>query len=460
MDNLTSALMPEMVFGALIIAYFCVGLFLKGRQSLTAMSLGASLITVFLLIMAPYGQAFGGAFESDPLSQSFKLVFHVGLALSLLVSLRYLVIKDSHFFEYALLMMLATLAMMLIASSRDLIALFLSIEFMALCSYLLTGLARDDLKSNEAGLKYYLLGTLASITLLIGISALYLVTGTTDIRAIAGFLKAQSGAPNPYEYLGIIAVLIALSFKAGAVPFHQWSPDVYEGAPTTVTAFMSVGPKAASLSALGTVLYGAFGADPEVWVNTLIFIAIATMAIGNILALRQDNLKRLLAYSSIAHVGYMMLGLLAQSQEGLSAIVVYMFIYAFMNIGAFAVVLSLKGGEDIDGYRGLSRTNPFIALCMLILLFSLAGIPPFAGFIAKFRVFMAAVHAGYTWVALVGIVFSVLSAYYYLRIVVKMYFDSHEGDLLPSMVPTNLNIATTTAVLAVCLLGIVPSILI
>jgi NADH-quinone oxidoreductase subunit N len=454
----TSALIPEMTFGALIILYFSIGLFIKGRYLLTAMALGSCMITVSFLITAPYGQVFGGAFVADPLSQSFKFVFHVGLALSLLISLRYGIIKDGQFFEYVLLMMLATLAMMLVASSRDLIPLFLSIELMALCSYLLTGLARDDLRSNEAGLKYYLLGTLASITLLIGISALYLVTGTTDIKAIGEFLRAQSGAPNPYEYLGIIAVLIALSFKAGAVPFHQWSPDVYEGAPTTVTAFMSVGPKAASLSALGAVLYGAFGGDPEVWVNTLIFIAVATMAIGNILALRQDNLKRLLAYSSIAHVGYMMLGLLAPSQEGLSAIVLYMLIYAFMNIGAFAVVLSIQEGEGINAYRGLASTNPFMALCMLILLFSLAGIPPFAGFIAKFRVFMAAIHAGYTVVALLGILFSVLSAYYYLRIVVKMYFDTTE--LPHSLVPINLNIATATAVLAVCLLGIAPSLLI
>ncbi len=452
-------IIPEIVFSTTIVIYFCLGLFIKNRNYLTVLGVCSSLLTTVMIFSSPMGSLFGGMFVSDALSQSFKLVFHISLILSLLISLRYEAIRDEYFFDYTLLMMLSTLAMMLIASSRDLIALFLSIEFMALCMYTLTGFSRCDLRSNEAGLKYYILGTLASVTLLFGITAIYGITGTTDIKAIGAIFYNNSGEPNPYQYVGVLAILIALAFKAGAAPFHQWSPDAYEGAPTTVTAFMSVGPKAAVLGAMGTVFYVAFKADPEVWVNALIFIAIATMAIGNIMALRQENIKRLLAYSSIAHAGYMMLGILAGSLEGLQSVLIYMMIYAFMNLGAFAIVLSIKDGEHLRGYTGLWHTNPYTAIGMLILLFSLAGIPPFAGFIAKFKVFMAAVHAGYTWVAVVGVLFSVLSAYYYLKIVVRMFFVTEQLGIRPVAVSANLSIAIILTVFFVCLIGIAPSVL-
>ncbi|GAQ95366.1 NADH-quinone oxidoreductase subunit N [Thermodesulfovibrio aggregans] len=451
-------LMPEIVFTTLFLIYFVFGLFIKNRQTLGIMVIVISLITS-LTLFGVNGSAFNDMFVADKFSQSLKLVFLLSLFLCTLISLRYEKIQDRVFYEYSLLLLLSTLAMMLIVSSRDFIPLFLSVEFMSLCIYLLSGFILSDLKSNEASLKYYILGSFASAILLFGISAIYGVTGTTTFDGIAQFFKNSSNI-SIYHYVGAIGIITALAFKAGCAPFHQWSPDVYEGAPTTITAFMSVAPKAAALGALGRVIFETFSLKPQLWLSPLILIALLTMATGNILALRQNNLKRLLAYSSIAHAGYVMLAVIACSQEGLDSIVFYMFIYTFMNIGAFAVVLILPEGEKIDRYVGLSNTNIFVALSMLVFMFSLAGIPPLGGFIAKFLVFKSIIHAGYVWVALVGIIFSILSAYYYLRVVVKMFFASSLEQSQPlHRVPANLKFAIGINTFLVITLGIFPDIL-
>ncbi len=452
------ALLPEIVLSLLFLFYFIVGLVTKKREINGVIVLVISVVSALTLFNS-YGMAFNGMFIADNFSQTLKLVFLINLFLCVLISLKYEKIMDELFYEYSLLMILSTLAMMLIVSSRDLIPLFLSVELMSLGVYLLSGFITRDFRSNEASIKYYILGSFASAVFLFGITALYGVTGTTSFSHIAEALRNQQGLLI-YHFAGVLAILTALSFKAGCAPFHQWSPDVYEGAPTTVTAFMSVGPKAAAVGALGRLIFEALSSQPQLWIVPLIFIAILTMAIGNVLALRQNNIKRLLAYSSIAHAGYVMLAVLSCTPEGLSSIGFYMVVYAFMNIGAFAVVLALPDGERIDGYQGIYHLNPAISLCMLAFMFSLAGIPPFGGFIAKFLVFKSVIQSGYVLVALAGIIFSILSAYYYLRIVVKMFFASPDVQLVYKYwIPSNLKLAIIFNMIFILALGIIPDIL-
>lgn len=450
-------ILPEIVLTVLFVFYFLIGLVIKNRQINGVIVLFIAILTI-LTLPGSNGGAFNNMFQSDSFSQTLKFVFLINLLLCVTISMRYEKIRDSLFYEYSFLMILSTLAMMLIVSSRDFIPLFLSVEFMSLCVYLLSGFSMKDLKSNEASLKYYILGSFASAIFLFGIAVIYAVTGTTSFEGIRESLKSQQEF-SIYTFIGVIAIVSALSFKAGCAPFHQWSPDVYEGAPTTVTAFMSVGPKAAAVGALANVIFEALSSKPELWSPPLIFIVLLTMAIGNIFALRQNNIKRLLAYSSIAHAGYVMLAVIACSHEGMNAIAFYMLIYAFMNIGAFAVILAIPDGEKIDGYTGLSFKNFSVALCMLIFLFSLAGIPPFGGFIAKFLVFKSAIQSGYIWVALAGIIFSILSAYYYLKIVVKMFFTSSTEQLqIVQTVPVNLTVTIGINTFLVITLGIFPDI--
>ncbi len=450
--------LPEIVFIALFLIYFVLGLIIKKRQINGMIVLIIAIVTAFTVFNS-YGTTFNNMFVADSFSQSLKLIFLISLFLSTLISLKFEKIKDELFYEYTVLMMISTLAMMFIVSSTDFIPLFLSVELMSLGVYLLAGFVKKDLRSNEASLKYYILGSFASAIFLLGISAIYGVTATTSFSGVSEFLKIHPEL-TIYHFLGAIGIITALSFKAGCAPFHQWSPDVYQGAPTTITAFMSVGPKAAAVAALTRVTIEAFSFQPQLWIAPLVFIAILTMAIGNILALRQNNLKRLLAYSSIAHAGYVMLAVIACSQEGLNSIVFYMMVYAFMNIGAFSVILALTEGEKIETYSGLSQINIFVALCMLVFMFSLAGIPPFGGFIAKFLVFKSVIQAGYVWVALVGIIFSILSAYYYLRVVVKMFFSQTRLQMQTEyLVQSNLKIAILISMFFIIVTGIIPDML-
>jgi NADH-quinone oxidoreductase subunit N len=309
-------------------------------------------------------------------------------------------------------------------------------------------------------MKYLLLGAFASAILLYGTSMVYGLTGTTDLKGIAAYIENNRLALNPVLTLSMILIAVAFSFKIAAVPFHMWAPDAYEGAPTPITAFMSVGPKAAGFAVFGRVFITAFGPVQFNWAPVLVAIAILTMAVGNIVALSQTNIKRMLAYSSIAHAGYMLLGIIAGTSDGMASVLTYMLIYAFMNIGAFAVVIMLRTegfkGEQITDYEGLSKTHPTAAALMLVFMFSLTGIPPMAGFMGKFYLFMAAINAGYTWLVVVAVMFSAISAYFYLRIVMLMYMkepkDAVELNSSPGM---GLALAVTAA--AVVLIGILPS---
>lgn len=451
-------IVPEIIMAIAACALLLLELVIHRKDVIAAIGVVIAA-AVMLSLSGSTGSTFGGMVVSDGYALFFKATFLVSLILSIMISVRYLDIVRSHFGEYYSLMLFSTLGMMIMASSNDMIVLYLGLELMALSTYVLAGFIRYQKRANEAALKYFLLGAFASAILLYGISLVYGYTGTTDLEGIATSLSNHSGTPNAMLLLGLGMIVAAFCFKIAAVPFHMWAPDVYEGAPTSVTAFMSVGPKAAGFAVMGRVLLIAFVSLHIQWSQILIPVAIATMAVGNVLALTQTNIKRMLAYSSIAHAGYALVGIIAATPEGLSSVMFYLMVYAFMNIGAFAIVILLGRdgvkGENIKDFQGLAKTHPFSAALMLIFMFSLTGIPPTAGFMGKFYVFMSAVNAGYTWLVLVAVVFSSISAFFYLRIVMLMYMNepTETVELAPS---SGLSVAIGLSVAAVLLIGVMP----
>lgn len=452
-------MLPEIVMLCLALFALVVDLIIKKKEVVALISIISVAIVGYLLGVSS-GEVFSGMFISDNYSFFFKIIFLISLTLSVLLSIRYIRIEKVNLGEYYSLMLFSTLGMMIMASAGDLIVLYLGLELMALSTYILAGFMRHEIRSNEAALKYFLLGAFASAIMLYGISLTYGLTGTTNLRAIADYLVNNRIQANPSLILSMLLLIVAMSFKISAVPFHMWAPDVYEGAPTPVTAFMSVGPKAAGFAILGRVFTSAFGSLTIEWTTVIIPIAILTMAVGNILAIAQSNIKRMLAYSSIAHAGYALIGIIIGNSDGISSTMNYLFIYAFMNIGAFAIVTILKSegfaGEEISDYEGLAKTHPLASGLMLIFMFSLTGIPPTAGFIGKFYLFMSAVKAGYTWLAIVAVIFSAISAYFYLRVVMYMYMREPKQEVsLSTSMPSSLAIAITA--LAVLILGIFPS---
>jgi NADH-quinone oxidoreductase subunit N len=454
--------MPEIYMTALALILLLADLFIKKKEALAALSIVGTGVVAYTLIGSS-GVTFGGMFISDGYSTFFKIIFFLNVILSVLISIKYIAIEKVNFGEYYSLIVLSTLGMMIMASAGDLIVLYLGLELMALSTYVLAGFIRHDTKSNEAALKYFLLGAFASAFLLYGISLIYGLTGTTDIKAIALYISEKGLTGNPALSLSMILFAVAFGFKIAAAPFHMWAPDAYEGAPTSITAFMSVGPKAAGFAVLGRVFMIAFVSIKLEWVTVLIPLSILSMAVGNVVALAQTNIKRMLAYSSIAHAGYALIGIIVANSEGLASTMNYLMIYAFMNMGAFAVVIMLRTegfkGDSITDYEGLAKTHPFLAALMLIFMFSLTGIPPTAGFIGKLYVFMAAINAGYTWLVLVAVVFSVISAYFYLRIVMYMYMREPKVEVVTSQSGT-LGIALGVTTVAVLVIGVFPSFLV
>ncbi len=410
-------------------------------------------------LMGYNGIFYGGTFHLDAFSTFFKFVFYVACGLGILVSINYLKIEDIHRGEYYALMLFATSGMMLMASAGDLITLYLGLELMALSIYILAGFMRSDNRSNEAAIKYLLLGSFSSGIMLYGMSLLYGVTGTTNLTGILTFLQ-QSDLTNPVIFLAMIMLVVSFGFKVAAVPFHMWVPDVYEGAPTSVTAFMSAGPKVAGFAVLLRVFL--YSLSPLHVHSTAILSALAvlTMAVGNIMALSQTNIKRMLAYSSIAHAGYALVGLAAGGPDGAASVMLYVCIYALMNMGAFGVVIMLRKagerGEEIADYAGLGKTNKTAAFLMLIFMFSLTGIPPLAGFMGKFYIFKSAVQAGLVWLAVAGVLFSSISAYFYLRVIMIMYMNEPKGSIELTTSPS-LALALAISVTAIIVIGIYPS---
>ncbi|MBI5100457.1 MAG: NADH-quinone oxidoreductase subunit N [Nitrospirae bacterium] len=452
--------MPELVMTVLALFILMADLVIKRKETVALLSI-AGTAGVVMLLPGALGTTFNGMVLSDGYSMFFKFIFLLNVILTVLISIKYLSIERVNFGEYYALILFSTIGMMLMASAGDLIVLYLGLELMALSTYVLAGFIRYDIRSNEASLKYFLLGAFASGFLLYGISLIYGLTGTTDIRMIAGYLGRGGFSGNPMLIISMVFFAVAFSFKIAAVPFHMWAPDAYEGAPTSVTAFMSVGPKAAGFAVLGRVFLTAFGSMQADWSIILIPIAILTMGVGNIVALSQTNIKRMLAYSSIAHAGYALLGIIAGTQDGVASVMLYMLVYAFMNIGAFGVIIMLRSenfkGDNISDFEGLAKNHPLAAALMLIFMFSLTGIPPTAGFMGKFYLFMSAINAGYLGVVIIAVIFSAISAYFYLRIVMLMYMKEPKGEIVLSTSPA-LGLALAITLIFVLFIGVAPSI--
>ena len=378
--------------------------------------------------------AFSGMFVSNGYTTFLKVGILLASAVGIVLSVGYNAREAIDRFEYPVLIVLAALGMMVMVSASDLLSLYIGLELQSLSLYVVAAIRRDSVKSSEAGLKYFVLGALASGMLLFGASLVYGFSGTTAFAGLAAQLTGAS-APSVGLIVGLVLVMVGLAFKISAVPFHMWTPDVYEGAPTPVTAFFAAAPKLAAMGLFVSVLAGPFGGLVNQWSQIVIVLAIASMALGAFAAIAQTNIKRLMAYSSIGHVGYALVGLAAGTGDGYSAVLVYMAIYIVMTLGAFAVILAMQRSgrmvEEIADLTGLSRTNPVMAAMMLIFMFSMAGLPPLAGFYAKLYVFLAAVEADLYFLAVIGLVTSVVGAYYYIRIVKVMYFDEPEDALDP-----------------------------
>jgi NADH-quinone oxidoreductase subunit N len=433
--NWTIAL-PELVLACAAMATLIAGAFAGRLGSVVAAagSVGALLLTAVLVLSGGPGPAtaFAGTFAVDGFAIFIKLLCLGAGVLAIIMARDSLIADGTERFEFHVLVTLAVLGMLVMASANDLMTLYLGLELQSLALYVVAAFARDNLRSSEAGLKYFVLGALASGLTLYGSSLVYGFTGSTQFAAIAQVLS--DGGASLGLLVGLCFVAAGLAFKISAVPFHMWTPDVYEGAPTPVTAFFSIAPKIAAVGLLVRVVAGPFGAMGAEWRQIIVLLSIASMALGAFAAIGQQNIKRLMAYSSIGHVGYALVGLAAGGQSGLRGVLVYLAIYLFMNAGTFACILSMRRGDDekgggravegIDDLAGLGRSDPGMALALAIFMFSMAGIPPLAGFFGKLYVFLAAVEQGLWPLAIIGVLSSVVSAFYYLRIVKLMYFDA------------------------------------
>ena len=420
--------LPELVLAAGAMVLLMLGAY-RGQQTtrlVTGLAICLLVLTGGLELVLPAGKltTFAGGFIVDDFARFLKILALIGSAATLVLSAEYLADPSRRIFEFSILVVLSTLGMMVLISAGDLIMLYLGLELMSLALYVVAASNRDNIRSTEAGLKYFVLGALSSGMLLYGASLIYGFTGTVSFAGIAAATKAGTGAGIVF---GLVFLLAGLCFKVSAVPFHMWTPDVYEGAPTPVTAFFASAPKVAAIAVFTRATLTAFPGILSQWQQIVVFVAIASMALGSFAAIGQKNIKRLMAYSSIGHMGFALVGLAAGTPEGAQGVLVYIAIYVSMTLGSFAVILTMKRNgqhvEDISDLSGLSRTNPLLAFVFAMLLFSLAGIPPLAGFFAKWYVFVAAIKAGLFTLAVVGVVTSVVGAYYYLSIIKVMYFD-------------------------------------
>ncbi len=437
--------LPELMLAVGAMVLLMLGAF-RGPQT-TGLITGLAFVLLaaagFVELSLPSGklESFGGSIIVDDFARFMKTLALIGSAAALLLSRGFLLEKSRGMFEYPVLIVLSTLGMMVLISAGDLIALYLGLELMSLALYVVAASNRDDARSSEAGLKYFVLGALSSGMLLYGASLVYGFTGTVNL---AGIAKAATSA-NIGLLFGIVFVFAGMCFKISAVPFHMWTPDVYEGAPTPITAFFASAPKVAGLAIFIRVALTAFPEITFQWQQIVVFVAIASMALGSFAAIGQTSMKRLMAYSSIGHMGFALVGLASGSETGAQGVLVYIAIYLAMTIGSFAVIIAVKRDgvevDTIEDYRGLSRTNPVIAFMFAMLMFSLAGIPLLAGFFAKFYVFSAAIKANMFTLAVIGVLCSVVGAFYYLRIVKLMYFDEPVGPLDPVRMETRAVIA-------------------
>jgi NADH-quinone oxidoreductase subunit N len=424
----------------------------------SAASIGFLVIVCSLFLPFEDGYAFSSMLRLSVFTEFANLVFAVSGLLVITLSQPYLEREKIFYGEYCIIVFVAVLGMMLMAAAANMSVLFIGLETMSIALYVLAGMLRKDQRSNEAAMKYFLLGAFSSSLFLYGIALIYGGTGELGFAKIAAHL--QLNTPSPLVWIGFTLVMIGFLFKVSAVPFHQWTPDVYEGSPTASTALMSTGSKAAAFSAVITVIlnFSSVLQQNSGWILGVSYIALATMLVGNIAALAQDNLKRMLAFSSIAHAGYMLVGIAAGSTNGYSAVMYYTLIYSLMNLGAFGVILLIehqRQSVSASDYAGLFKEKPLLAGLMAVFMLGLTGIPPFGGFIGKYKLFAAAIESGLSWLAICGVLTSAVSAYYYLRVVVFMFMR----DPNPEKPFTDITVspALILTAIVITLLGVYPT---
>ena len=423
--------LPEIALAVCAMAILIFGVLRRGDNTFicTMLSLGALVFTAMLVLATQNGTAYTGLFVMDGFARFMKLLVLSGAALSAILSLDFNEREGIARFEFPVLILLSTVGMMVMCSTANLMTLYLGLELQSLALYVLCAFARDELRSAESGLKFFILGALASGLILYGISLSYGFAGTMDFAGLGRVLSSPQSA-SAGLVVGIVFIIAGLAFKLSAVPFHMWTPDVYEGAPTPVTAFMSTAPKVAAIALLLRALEVPFGQLLHQWTGIIVIISIASMILGALAAIGQTRIKRLMAYSSIGHMGYALVGLAVGTADGIRGVMIYMVTYVFMSAGVFACIIAMRRRgrslELISDLSGLARTDPGLALAMAVFMFSMAGIPPFSGFFGKLYVFVPAVQSGYWTLAIIGVLTSVVGAFYYLRVIKVMYFDEAE----------------------------------
>ncbi|HSB70343.1 MAG TPA: NADH-quinone oxidoreductase subunit N [Candidatus Methylomirabilis sp.] len=433
------------------------------RDRLAFLSLGGVLAAAAAVLLRHDRPeiVFGGMLAADEFAFFFNLLFLLVAGLTLLISIPYINRADMDHGGYYALLLFSTLGMMIMASSLDLMTIFLGLETLSISLYILAGFLREQLKSNESALKYLLLGAFASGFVLYGIALVYGATGSINLKRVAEALATGRVSSLTLLVIGMGLLIVGFGFKVASVPFHMWTPDVYEGAPTSVTAFMIAGTKAAAFAAFLRILMTALPLLQADWSRVLWVLAALTMTVGNVVAIAQSSIKRMLAYSSIAHAGYILVALVSASKLGSGSVLFYLTAYTFMNLGAFAVIIALgrRDGERelIDDYAGLGLKYPFLGAAMALFMFSLAGVPPTGGFMGKFYIFSAAIQAKYLGLAIIGVLNSVISAFYYLRVTVVMYMNRGEGEAAPGGLTPTLALAVIIAILGTLQLGLFPS---
>ncbi len=465
LSQILALLAPELVLvmaGLVVLGLDLVWREEKKKEWLPYVAL-AGLVGALAAMVALWGQEavlFGGIFTADVFALLFKVIAVVSTGLVVLSAIEFMRGRTPYRGEFYSLLIFATLGICFIASSTDLIMIYLTIELLSITSYILTGYSREDPKSNEAAIKYFLYGAVASAAMLYGMSLLYGATGSTNLSQIAIALGQADASLQGIILPAVIFLLAGFGFKIGAVPFHQWAPDAYEGAPTPVTAFLSVGPKAAGFIVLVRVFFVALPSFQPERIILISVISAITMTLGNLVAIWQKNIKRMLAYSSIAQAGYILLGMAVTSNLGMTSMVFYLMTYLFANLGAFIIIIIFSnggGGDSVEDYAGLSQRSPGLALAMLLFLLSLAGIPPLAGFIGKFYLFTAIMEDGLLWLMVVAVLNSVISLYYYLEVVRQMYILPPKVEEPVPAASRALSGALIMAMIGVLLLGLYPT---
>ena len=456
------SLAPVLVLAVFGMMVLITDLFIgKDKSILVFMSL-TGLLMAAISSLAKFNlpvHSFNGAYVVDHLSVFFTFIFCISSAMAILLSVDFNKREEIKVGEYYSLILFCTVGMVVLASSTDMIMIFLGIEIISISLYILAGVRRKDIKSNEAALKYFLLGAFATGFLLYGMALIYGSTGSTKLAIISKVISGGQIISEPLMIMGVVLLIIGFSFKVAAVPFHMWAPDVYQGAPTPVTAFMAVGPKAASLAAFYRVMTEAMPQLSYSWEILLCIVSVLSMFIGNLGAIMQTNIKRLIAFSSVSHVGYLLIAIIAKNSLSSSSLMFYMLTYTFMIFGVFGIVVLLgrKGDEnlEIENYSGLAYKHPIIALTMTIFLLSLGGLPPLAGFVAKFYIFSAALNEGYLILVIIAVLNSAISFYYYLKVIVFMYMKEPVKPLNVTLSPMTL-LVIAISVFGTIQLGIYP----